>query len=137
MQRKSSPNKATVKQPIKQKKSTQMKHKQHKQQPTIKKNSHLLSMLPFFSVCTSELSPFSCLNVVHTSSRKSRAISSFTKCSLININKTVGGTEPLPANEQYKKNTKIFILAGQLKKKKITHQSIVQSCEPIWCVRSV
>lgn len=71
-------------------------------------------MLPFFSVCTSELSPFSCLNVVHTSSRKSKAISSFTKCSLININKTVGGTEPLPTNDQnkYHKHTNITVITN-------------------------
>lgn len=68
--------------------------------------NYLLSMLPFFRVCTNEERPFSCLNVKHTSNRKSRAISSLTKCSLISISKMVGGTEPLAFDGRKKNKTK-------------------------------
>lgn len=52
-------------------------------------------MLPFFNVWTRDVSPFSCLNVKHTSKRKSSAISSLIRCSLMRESKTFGGTEAL------------------------------------------
>lgn len=77
----------------------------------LQSNNYLLSIFPFFKACTNDDSPFSCLKVTHTSSRKSKAISSFTKCSLINISNTVGGTEPFPVC----KKKEIFEICFQVK----------------------
>lgn len=68
--------------------------------------NYLLSTLPFFNVCKRDESPFSFLKVKHTSSRKSRAISSFTRCSLMSMSKTVGGTEPLAMGTNQEQKTK-------------------------------
>lgn len=57
--------------------------------------TYLLSKPPFLSVCIREAIPFSCLKVTNSSTKKSRAIPSLIKCSLLSTNKTLGGTEPL------------------------------------------
>lgn len=65
--------------------------------------NYLLSTFPFFSICTKDCNPFSALKVRQTSRRKSRAISSLIRCSLINESNTVGGTDPLAVAENEKK----------------------------------
>lgn len=61
--------------------------------------SYLPSTFPFLRMVVNELSPFSCLMVMHTSNRKSRAISSLIRCSLMRDSNTVGGTDPLTAKQ--------------------------------------
>ncbi|KYM98550.1 hypothetical protein ALC62_10517 [Cyphomyrmex costatus] len=51
-------------------------------------------MPPFFRAVIKLDKPFSCFQVTKTSSRKSNAKLSLTRCSLIKTESTVGGTEP-------------------------------------------
>lgn len=55
--------------------------------------TYLPSIPPFFRAVIKLDKPFSCFQVTKTSNRKSNAKLSLTRCSLINTESTVGGTE--------------------------------------------